>query len=80
MNEYGNIVYSLKCIICYIFEVNYPNFIVSIGKPLFPITYSISFPVEIIAILAIQAISVLINLLKITLIAIKNPQQIKDEN
>ena len=72
-----NLIFGL---LFYIFEVNYPNFIVSIGKPLFPITYSISFPVEIIAILAIQAISVLINLLKITLIAIKNPQQIKDEN
>lgn len=67
-----NILFGL---LFYLFESIDPNFIVSIGKPLFPITYSISFPIEIIALLLIQGISVIIGLAKIILINLKKNER-----
>lgn len=48
-----------------VFESITPSFIVAIGKPLFPIAFSISFPVEMIVLLAIQVISILIDTVKL---------------
>ena len=67
-----NILFGL---LFYLFETLDPNFIVSIGKPLFPITYSISFPIEIIALLLIQGISIIIGISKIILIKLKKNER-----
>lgn len=48
-------------ILLWIFEVIDPSFIVNVGKPLFPIAFSISFPVEMLVLLGIQLVSILIN-------------------
>ena len=42
-----------------IFEIASPGFMVQIAKPLFPITFSVSLPIEMIAISAISALSIL---------------------
>ncbi len=50
-----------------IFELISPSFIVAVGKPLFPITFSISLPIECLIILVIMAISIILFTLKIVL-------------
>ena len=55
-------------ILLWIFEVIDPSFIVNVGKPLFPIAFSISFPVEMLVLLGIQLVSILINSGKIIFI------------
>ena len=42
-----------------IFEIASPGFMVQIAKPLFPITFSVSLPIEMIAISAISALSII---------------------
>lgn len=64
-----NILFGL---LLFIFETISPSFIVSIGKPLFPIAFSISFPVEMIILLAIEAVSIIINSVKLTHYLVKN--------
>ena len=54
-----------------IFEAIHPNFMVGVGKPLLPITYSISFPIETILIATVQGIFIVINLIKILILVIK---------
>lgn len=48
-----------------IFELAHPNFIFDVGKPLFPIALSISFPVEMMILLVIKVISKVINIIKL---------------
>ena len=48
-----------------IFELISPSFIVAVGKPLFPITFSISLPIECLIILGIMAISTIVYIMKI---------------
>ena len=55
----------LFAVLLLVFELTTPNFIVMVGKPLFPIAFSISFPVEMLVLLAIQIISIVINVVKI---------------
>ena len=64
-----NILFGL---LLWLFETISPSFIVSIGKPLFPIAFSISFPVEMIILLAIEAVSIIINSVKLTHYLVKN--------
>ena len=59
-----NILFGLLLLL---FELIYPSFIVSIGKPLFPVTFSISLPIECLIILIIMLVSILIYALKIVL-------------
>lgn len=46
-----------------IFEVTDPSFVVQVGKPLFPITFSVSLPIEIIIILLLSFISIVISVI-----------------
>ena len=48
-----------------LFEAIHPNYIVDVAKALFPITFSASIPVEMMMIYAIQAIAVLIIIIKV---------------
>lgn len=57
-----NIIFAVLLLV---FEHFDPSFVVAIGKPLFPITFSISFPVELIILLVIQLISVIIDGIKL---------------
>ena len=57
-----NIIFGLLMLI---FELIDPSFMVNIGKPLFPITFSISIPIECFVLLLIMGISSLIYLAKI---------------
>lgn len=63
-----NVLFILLFII---FEAIHPNFMVGVGKPLLPITYSISFPVETILTGVVLGISILINSIKIIKLAIE---------
>lgn len=58
-------------VILLIFEGVHPNFVVGVGKPLFPITFSISFPVEIIILLAIQGVSIIVDSVKFVLVCFR---------
>ena len=59
-----NMVFGLLLLV---FEIVDPNFIVQVGKPLFPITFSVSIPIEIFILLAIQFISIVVDVVKIIL-------------
>lgn len=63
-----NIIFGLLMLI---FELIDPSFMVNIGKPLFPITFSISIPIECFVLLLIMGISILIYLAKIIYYTIK---------
>ena len=75
----NKLLYLASIIVCnalfvglfFAFEAMYPNFVVGVGKPLFPITYSISLPIEIMILIGVQAFSVVICLIKILVAAIK---------
>lgn len=53
----------------FLFETMHPNFVVGVGKPLFPITYSISLPIEIMILIGVQTASSFVGLVK-TLVAL----------
>ena len=59
-----NVIFGL---LLFVFELVDPNFITQVGKPLFPITFSVSIPIEMIVLLAIQLISIIVNIVKIIL-------------
>ena len=63
-----NIIFGLLMLI---FELIDPSFMVNIGKPLFPITFSISIPIECFVLLLIMGISSLIYLAKIIYYTLK---------
>ena len=56
----------------FMFETIYPNFVVGVGKPLFPITYSISLPIEIMILIGVQVLSTVVCLIKVLITATKN--------
>ena len=55
----------------FIFEACDPNFVAVIGKPLFPITFSISLPVEIYILIGVQAVGMVVALKKIAYLLLK---------
>lgn len=63
-----NIVFALLLLV---FELTSPDFIVHAGKPLFLITFSISRPVEMWAILLIGLISTAIHTIKLVLLLVR---------
>ena len=63
-----NVIFALLFLI---FELTYPDFLVHIGKPLFLIAFSISLPIEPGIILGIMAISSLVFLIRLILVAVK---------
>ena len=69
-----NILFGLLVLF---FKIIDPSFIVLIGKPLFPIAFAISFPIEITTILVIQLIGVIINTAKVIFFANKRHYKIR---
>ena len=59
---FTNLIFIL---LLFIFEHSKPSFIVHIGQSLFPITFSIAFPVEILVILGIQVIFLIVDAIKL---------------
>ena len=53
-----------------LFETIYPSFMVDISKPLFPIAYSISIPIEVYIVIAIQIICSLIYIKRVIQLAV----------
>ena len=60
----GVLVNVLFGVLLLVFELTSPSFMVSVGKPLFSIAFSVSLPIEMIGILAIMAISSLVFIAK----------------
>lgn len=81
-NQKNKVVYLLTSVsinvlfiaLFFIFEALYPNYIANIGKPLFPITYSISLPLEMMIILGIQGFGCLVSLTKLVISLVKKNQ------
>ncbi len=67
-----NLIFGLLFLI---FELSYPDFIVHMGKPLFLVAFSISFPVEMIIILGIMAVGTIAMITKMILLLIKKRQR-----
>lgn len=63
-----NILFAVLLIL---FEIIDPNFVVNVGKPLFPIAFSVSIPIELFVILGIQAVSIIIDFVKLLIVILK---------
>ena len=68
-----NIIFGLLLVI---FEIIDPSFVVAVGKPLFPIAFSISFPVEVAVLIGIGILSVIIDMVKMILLLVKKQQEL----
>ncbi len=64
----ANVIFALLFLI---FELTYPDFLIHIGKPLFLIAFSISLPIEPGIILGIMALSSLVFIIRLILVAVK---------
>ena len=69
------LVNVLFLVLLLIFEANDPGFIIQIGKPLFPITFSVSLPIEMIAFVLIGAISIVVYAIRLVLLFIKKQEK-----
>lgn len=61
----------LFVLLLWIFELMSPGFMIYIGKPLFPITFSVSMPIEMITFLSLGLISTIIYISKIVYILVR---------
>ena len=59
----------------FLFEIIHPNFIVQIGKPLLPITFSISMRIELMLLIGVQSVGILIYLIKLLLIILRKNEK-----
>ena len=67
-------VNAIFALLYFIFEKFDPDFVVRIGKPLLPITFSISQRIEFLILIVTQSIGSLICLIKAVVILLKKPQ------
>lgn len=61
----------LFVLLLWIFELMSPGFMIHIGKPLFPITFSVSMPIEMITFLSLGLISTIIYISKMVYILVR---------
>ena len=70
------LVNGLLVVLFVLFGKLYPNYIPAIAKPLFPITFSKSIPIEMMMLFGIQALAVLVCLVKILITLLKKEKQL----
>ena len=71
------LVNGLLVVLFVLFGKLYPNYIPTIAKPLFPITFSKSIPIEMMMLFGIQALAVLASLIKIVITLLKKENNAK---
>lgn len=67
-----NVLFALLLLV---FELTSPDFIIHVGKPMFLITFSVSLPIEMLALLLIGLISSVIYITKLALLLVKNKRE-----
>ena len=70
------LVNGLLVVLFVLFGKLYPNYIPAIAKPLFPITFSKSIPIEMMMLFGIQALAVLVCIVKILITLLKKEKQL----
>ena len=69
------LVNVLFLVLLLIFEAKDPGFIIQIGKPLFPITFSVSLPIEMMVFVLIGAISIVVYAVRLVLLFVKKQEK-----